>query len=170
MVLIWRQLCRTVEEFSAGHVPGAINVPYMFRAGSGFVTLIKSHHYSLWNCLIINIICNLPCLYRHLLSTRIASTEKVSPKIWLISSACFICFCSEWVISFHNAKLSVLDGLGQSFQLCLLLVSKCAVSMLNLLNVLAIWRFQYLHSWLNHLWAFWLNFCHHEYQNPPKVW
>lgn len=26
---------RTVEEFSAAHVPGAINVPYMFRTGSG---------------------------------------------------------------------------------------------------------------------------------------
>ncbi|GMJ07873.1 hypothetical protein HRI_004456500 [Hibiscus trionum] len=26
---------RTPEEFSAGHVPGAINIPYMYRLGSG---------------------------------------------------------------------------------------------------------------------------------------
>ncbi|KAK7267489.1 hypothetical protein RIF29_20163 [Crotalaria pallida] len=28
-------LCRTPEEFDAGHAPDAVNIPYMFRAGSG---------------------------------------------------------------------------------------------------------------------------------------
>ncbi|CAN4083508.1 unnamed protein product [Withania somnifera] len=28
---------RTAEEFSAGHVTGAINIPYMFRIGSGMI-------------------------------------------------------------------------------------------------------------------------------------
>ncbi|KAM3252199.1 thiosulfate sulfurtransferase 16, chloroplastic [Capsicum annuum] len=28
---------RTVEEFSDGHAPGAINIPYMFRIGSGMI-------------------------------------------------------------------------------------------------------------------------------------
>uniref|UniRef100_A0A803R7G9 Rhodanese domain-containing protein n=1 Tax=Cannabis sativa TaxID=3483 RepID=A0A803R7G9_CANSA len=26
---------RTPEEFSAGHAPGAVNIPYMYRVGSG---------------------------------------------------------------------------------------------------------------------------------------
>lgn len=30
---------RTAEEFSAGHAAGAVNVPYMFRVGSGFAPL-----------------------------------------------------------------------------------------------------------------------------------
>lgn len=30
-------LCRTAEEFSDGHATGAINIPYMFRIGSGSV-------------------------------------------------------------------------------------------------------------------------------------
>ncbi|KAL6959892.1 Thiosulfate sulfurtransferase 16, chloroplastic [Sarracenia purpurea var. burkii] len=40
---------RTVEEFSAGHAVGAINVPYMFKVGSGmtknpnFVEGVLSH-------------------------------------------------------------------------------------------------------------------------------
>ncbi|KAF8377756.1 hypothetical protein HHK36_031141 [Tetracentron sinense] len=40
---------RTPEEFSAGHASGAINIPYMFRAGSGmtknpkFVEEVSSH-------------------------------------------------------------------------------------------------------------------------------
>lgn len=29
-------VCRTPEEFSAGHVVGAINIPYMYRVGSGY--------------------------------------------------------------------------------------------------------------------------------------
>jgi hypothetical protein len=28
-------VCRTPEEFSAGHASGAINIPYMYRVGSG---------------------------------------------------------------------------------------------------------------------------------------
>lgn len=35
-------ICRTPEEFSSGHVPGAVNIPYMFRIGSG-----KPSHLSL---------------------------------------------------------------------------------------------------------------------------
>ncbi|XVE87496.1 hypothetical protein DITRI_Ditri18aG0122400 [Diplodiscus trichospermus] len=40
---------RTPEEFSAGHAPGAINIPYMYKAGSGmtknpnFVAEVSSH-------------------------------------------------------------------------------------------------------------------------------
>ncbi|GAB4848411.1 hypothetical protein Ancab_003108 [Ancistrocladus abbreviatus] len=40
---------RTPEEFSAGHVPGAINIPYMFKFGSGmaknakFLERVSSH-------------------------------------------------------------------------------------------------------------------------------
>ena len=40
---------RTPEEFSAGHVPGAINIPYMYKVGSGmaknpsFVAEVSSH-------------------------------------------------------------------------------------------------------------------------------
>ncbi|KAG6646379.1 thiosulfate sulfurtransferase 16, chloroplastic [Carya illinoinensis] len=40
---------RTPEEFSAGHAPGAINIPYMYRVGSGmaknpnFVAQVSSH-------------------------------------------------------------------------------------------------------------------------------
>ncbi|OMO83446.1 hypothetical protein COLO4_22508 [Corchorus olitorius] len=40
---------RTPEEFSAGHVPGAINIPYLYRVGSGmtknpnFVAEVSSH-------------------------------------------------------------------------------------------------------------------------------
>ncbi|XP_014519419.1 thiosulfate sulfurtransferase 16, chloroplastic [Vigna radiata var. radiata] len=40
---------RTPEEFDEGHVPGAINIPYMFRVGSGmtkngnFITEVSSH-------------------------------------------------------------------------------------------------------------------------------
>ncbi|XP_054808790.1 thiosulfate sulfurtransferase 16, chloroplastic-like [Prosopis cineraria] len=40
---------RTPEEFNAGHVPGAINIPYMYRVGSGmtknanFVAEVSSH-------------------------------------------------------------------------------------------------------------------------------
>ncbi|XP_028777269.1 thiosulfate sulfurtransferase 16, chloroplastic-like [Neltuma alba] len=40
---------RTPEEFNAGHAPGAINVPYMYRVGSGmtknanFVAEVSSH-------------------------------------------------------------------------------------------------------------------------------
>ncbi|MED6193812.1 hypothetical protein PIB30_022860 [Stylosanthes scabra] len=30
---------RTPEEFNAGHAPGAINIPYMFRVGSGTIRL-----------------------------------------------------------------------------------------------------------------------------------
>ncbi|KAK8517679.1 hypothetical protein V6N13_127837 [Hibiscus sabdariffa] len=33
---------RTPEEFSAGHVPGAINIPYMYRLGSG---MAKNHSF-----------------------------------------------------------------------------------------------------------------------------
>ncbi|KAK9284968.1 hypothetical protein L1049_024150 [Liquidambar formosana] len=42
-------MCRTPEEFSAGHAPGAINIPYMYRAGSGmtknpkFLEEVSSH-------------------------------------------------------------------------------------------------------------------------------
>ncbi|KHN24869.1 Thiosulfate sulfurtransferase, chloroplastic, partial [Glycine soja] len=32
---------RTPEEFNAGHAPGAINIPYMFRVGSGFISILK---------------------------------------------------------------------------------------------------------------------------------
>ncbi|KAF4373816.1 hypothetical protein F8388_007722 [Cannabis sativa] len=40
---------RTPEEFSAGHAPGAVNIPYMYRVGSGmtrnphFVAEVSSH-------------------------------------------------------------------------------------------------------------------------------
>ncbi|KAF5453849.1 hypothetical protein F2P56_023567 [Juglans regia] len=40
---------RTPEEFSAGHAPGAINIPYMYRVGSGmaknpnFLAEVSSH-------------------------------------------------------------------------------------------------------------------------------
>ena len=40
---------RTPEEFSAGHVPGAINIPYMYKVGPGmaknpsFVAEVSSH-------------------------------------------------------------------------------------------------------------------------------
>ncbi|XP_039021022.1 uncharacterized protein LOC120153084 [Hibiscus syriacus] len=30
---------RTSEEFSAGHVPGAINIPYMYKLGSGWLQI-----------------------------------------------------------------------------------------------------------------------------------
>ncbi|KAE8664224.1 Rhodanese-like domain-containing protein 15 [Hibiscus syriacus] len=33
---------RTPEEFSAGHVPGAINIPYMYKLGSG---MAKNHSF-----------------------------------------------------------------------------------------------------------------------------
>lgn len=31
---------RTMDEFNAGHVVGAMNIPYMFKAGSGIVAWI----------------------------------------------------------------------------------------------------------------------------------
>lgn len=34
-------VCRTPEEFSAGHAVGAVNVPYMFRLGSGLSKKIQ---------------------------------------------------------------------------------------------------------------------------------
>ncbi|XP_022741714.1 rhodanese-like domain-containing protein 15, chloroplastic [Durio zibethinus] len=40
---------RTPEEFNAGHAPGAINIPYMYKVGSGmiknpnFLTEVSSH-------------------------------------------------------------------------------------------------------------------------------
>ncbi|EXC35281.1 hypothetical protein L484_026603 [Morus notabilis] len=42
-------LFRTPEEFSAGHAPGAVNIPYMYKVGSGmtinphFLAKVSSH-------------------------------------------------------------------------------------------------------------------------------
>lgn len=34
-IIFFLNFCRTVEEFSAGHAVGAVNVPYMFKIGAG---------------------------------------------------------------------------------------------------------------------------------------
>ena len=40
---------RTPEEFSVGHAPGAINIPYMYRVGSG-------NKINVWILNIINLV------------------------------------------------------------------------------------------------------------------
>ena len=46
-------MCRTSEEFSGGHAIGAINVPYMFKIGSGLCLLPVAAIQSFYDIVII---------------------------------------------------------------------------------------------------------------------
>ena len=41
LLTVYGTYYRTPEEFSAGHVVGAVNIPYMYRVGSGYFPFLE---------------------------------------------------------------------------------------------------------------------------------